>query len=253
MSLRVPALRADVSTPAACLGEVYKVNAWVGPAGTVSTLHFDPHQNVLCQVTTLHFDSHDNVLCQVVGDKYVRLYPPSCSARLLPGQGPLSNTSTLSLERCLRPDEAPVPADLPFREVVVRQGQGLVIPAKHWHYVRSLSPSFSVNFWMGARAVGGDGKDTDSVWVQISALDAITQAMRLRERADPDLATSDPKSKMIHYQVCNLDDIPENERFASLPLHLNQLFQFFDKKGKAAPEKFFSALGEGNQRPVSSF
>ena len=33
------------------------------------------------------------------------------------------------------------------REVVLREGQGLVIPAKHWHYVRSLTPSFSVNFW----------------------------------------------------------------------------------------------------------
>ena len=34
-----------------------------------------------------------------------------------------------------------------YEETVLLPGDMLYIPAKHWHYVRSLSPSFSVNFW----------------------------------------------------------------------------------------------------------
>ncbi len=33
------------------------------------------------------------------------------------------------------------------RETVLGPGDGLYIPARHWHYVRALSPSISVNFW----------------------------------------------------------------------------------------------------------
>ena len=33
-------------------GEVQSVNAWLGPAGTVTPLHHDPHHNLLAQVGT---------------------------------------------------------------------------------------------------------------------------------------------------------------------------------------------------------
>jgi len=58
-------LREDFSLPALCAvnaqsgGGVRHVNAWLGPAGTV---------------TPLHFDSYDNILTQVVGYKRIRLY-----------------------------------------------------------------------------------------------------------------------------------------------------------------------------------
>ena len=67
---QVPALRADIVTPDYCSlggGELQAVNAWLGPAGTVTPLHHDPHHNVLAQV---------------VGAKYVRLYAPSNGAAL---------------------------------------------------------------------------------------------------------------------------------------------------------------------------
>ncbi|EOD35903.1 hypothetical protein EMIHUDRAFT_252505 [Emiliania huxleyi CCMP1516] len=55
-----PRLRRDFEVPAACgvsRGTVQHTHAWLGPAGTV---------------TPLHFDSYDNIFSQVVGYKLVR-------------------------------------------------------------------------------------------------------------------------------------------------------------------------------------
>lgn len=50
---QVPELKQFVVTPDYCyVGEegVVEVNAWLGPEGTVSPTHQDPHHNFLCQV-----------------------------------------------------------------------------------------------------------------------------------------------------------------------------------------------------------
>ena len=67
--LQIPELREDIKVPDyCCLSEAdsgretaagdsgcgddsdVKINAWFGPAGTVSPLHFDPEHNLLAQV-----------------------------------------------------------------------------------------------------------------------------------------------------------------------------------------------------------
>lgn len=58
VDLQIPALAADIQTPEYTAlgvdeeegGGVQAVNAWFGPAGTVTPLHTDPHHNLLAQV-----------------------------------------------------------------------------------------------------------------------------------------------------------------------------------------------------------
>ncbi|XP_076000225.1 lysine-specific demethylase 8 isoform X2 [Genypterus blacodes] len=135
---QIPELKEDICIPDyCCLGEGgddddITVNAWFGPGGTVSPLHQDPQQNFLAQV---------------VGSKYVRLYSPEDTDKLYPHQSQLlHNTSQVEVEN---PDELRFPefAKAPYQECVLRPGDVLFIPVRHWHYVRSLELSFSVSFW----------------------------------------------------------------------------------------------------------
>jgi ribosomal protein L16 Arg81 hydroxylase len=58
----------------------------------------------------------------------------------------LNNTSSIDVEN---PDyeRFPLFKDVPYLEFILQPGDMLYMPSRHWHYVRSLSPSFSVNFW----------------------------------------------------------------------------------------------------------
>lgn len=156
---QIPSLRADISIPDFCytnppppatgtplaskspqpkLGEPL-LNAWFGPAGTVSPLHTDPYHNILCQV---------------VGKKYVRLYSPEESGHLYPKPADpfsgvdMSNTSEVDVEAVdENPKRFPLFKEARFVECVLEEGECLYVPVGWWHYVSSLSVSFSISFW----------------------------------------------------------------------------------------------------------
>lgn len=183
---QIPSLRADISIPDYCfcdpvphplphVKEVAKLedpllNAWFGPKGTISPLHTDPYHNVLAQV---------------VGYKYVRLFAPDQTEWLYPRKVDesgvdMSNTSEVDLDEAMglfaeiglgveRDDgqemsgeacgEASQTKRLNFKERfpgftsaeyvegILGPGDCLYLPPGWWHYVKSLSPSFSVSFW----------------------------------------------------------------------------------------------------------
>jgi hypothetical protein len=111
------------------------VNIWMGTGGTR---------------TPLHFDSYDNLLVQLVGAKYVRLYDRDATPNLYVSQdksyGLQGNMSNLD---CEREDftQHLLAKDCPYKEVLLLPGDSLYIPSRHWHYVRSLSTSITVNYW----------------------------------------------------------------------------------------------------------
>ncbi|KAF5027470.1 hypothetical protein F66182_431 [Fusarium sp. NRRL 66182] len=162
---QIPSLRNDICIPDFCWVDVPphpttpslnqppvdmpQLNAWFGPARTI---------------TPLHTDGYHNLLCQVVGTKYIRLYPPSATPWMRP-RAPehgvdMSNTSGLDVGVLEGWDERPedmsdedvtrMREDLEgveYWECILEPGDTLVIPIGWWHYVRSLSASFSVSFW----------------------------------------------------------------------------------------------------------
>ncbi|KAM0002192.1 putative [histone H3]-dimethyl-L-lysine(36) demethylase [Helianthus debilis subsp. tardiflorus] len=135
---QIQELRNDILTPDYCFAggtEMKSVNAWFGPAGTVTPLHHDPHHNILAQV---------------VGKKYVRLYPASLSEELYPhAESMLKNSSQVDLDN-FDPNEFPNFEDVEFMDCILEEGEMLYIPPKWWHYVRSLTTSLSVSFWWSA-------------------------------------------------------------------------------------------------------
>ncbi|XP_066954847.1 lysine-specific demethylase 8-like isoform X1 [Macrobrachium rosenbergii] len=131
---QVPELQEDLLIPDYChLGEhPPRLNAWIGPKGTVSPLHHDPDHNILVQV---------------VGYKYVRLYKEDQTEYLYPHPDPLlSNTSQVDVEGPEDPNQ-PLLKNAQFYDLIIGPEEAVYIPPRCWHYVRSLSTSFSVSFW----------------------------------------------------------------------------------------------------------
>ncbi len=131
---QIPELYQDVEQ-SPCGIEPTNVNAWIGTGGTR---------------TPLHFDSYDNMLIQLVGAKYVRLYDPKETGRLyVSSDKKYGLQGNMSEVDCELEDFAkhPLCKDAVYTEVILFPGDCLYIPSRHWHYVRSLSTSASVNYW----------------------------------------------------------------------------------------------------------
>lgn len=162
---QIPSLRSDIQIPDFCWADVPphpagpasdkptldapQLNAWFGPARTI---------------TPLHTDGYHNLLCQVVGAKYVRLYHPTATQAMRPRpveQGvDMSNTAEVDVGVVEGWDSPGEDVDegmlegmrrelegLEYWECILEAGDTLLIPMGWWHYVRSLSVSFSVSFW----------------------------------------------------------------------------------------------------------
>lgn len=171
---QLPSLRKDILTPDLChtnppphpvtpalsrpAPPIPLVNAWLGPAGTI---------------TPLHTDGYHNLLAQVVGAKYLRLYSPFDTEALCPREDgedgiDMRNTSTFDVGVIEGWDELPPGEDprdpieleefrgLRYWDCILEEGDVLYIPVGWWHYVRSLSVSFSVSFWWNGEENTGD-------------------------------------------------------------------------------------------------
>jgi lysine-specific demethylase 8 len=57
-----------------------------------------------------------------------------------------NNSSQIDLD-CVDHEQFPRLAAAPFMECELQAGEMLYIPPRWWHYVRSLTSSFSVSFW----------------------------------------------------------------------------------------------------------
>lgn len=94
---------------------------WLGPAGTV---------------TSLHHDTSNILFCQIRGRKRVRLIAPDEPALLKNTRGVYSR---LDPER---PD--PAWQTTQVHDLTLAPGEALFIPAGWWHHVRALDPSISL-------------------------------------------------------------------------------------------------------------
>lgn len=171
---QIPSLQSDISTPDYCYTtpppppptkpfnlhttsiqqpqphplDSPLLNAWLGPPGTKTPLHTDPYHNILCQV---------------VGYKYIRLYDPLWTKYLYPAGVDeagvdMGNTSLVDVKVWRRRREGedgdeeqkkkfPEFGKAKYQEAILGPGECLYIPLGWWHYVESVTASFSVSFW----------------------------------------------------------------------------------------------------------
>ena len=125
-----PEILEDIDLPNPVLelgeGKLYSTMLWIGPFGCVSPLHYDPL---------------DNLLMQFVGTKRVVMCAPNSSVRA-GYDGNQNNTSPINPEY-----DKNLPDNTSFLETTLHSGDGLFLPKKWYHYLRTLETSVSINTW----------------------------------------------------------------------------------------------------------
>eukprot|EP00003_Mantamonas_plastica_P016889 TRINITY_DN2825_c0_g2_i1.p1 TRINITY_DN2825_c0_g2~~TRINITY_DN2825_c0_g2_i1.p1 ORF type:complete len:282 (-),score=59.37 TRINITY_DN2825_c0_g2_i1:810-1655(-) len=127
---QIPELQQDIVIPDFCvLGSLEEpiVKMWIGPSGTVTPLHSDPY---------------DNLLCQVVGSKLVRLIS-AAETEFVYAEGNTSQVDMMDVDE----QRFPLFGKATCLDVVLKAGEMLFIPKGWWHFVESQSVSVSVSFW----------------------------------------------------------------------------------------------------------
>ena len=116
-----------------------QVNLWVGPGGNNTLLHYDPWHGLLIMLK---------------GRKRLALFGPRETTRMY-GYSPFNVVATFRnrvLDSRINPKDIP---DGEYRklgqatgyEAVLEEGQAILIPAGHWHYVESEGINVAVNFF----------------------------------------------------------------------------------------------------------
>ena len=141
---QIPAMQDSFTISPYCLGrirtETSAINAWLGTAGTKTAIHRDPYLNLLCQIA---------------GHKYVRIYDDAQTKYLYcddtdvlrAGNRNTFTRSPVDPESAADAREYPLTSHAEYLETILAPGDVLFMPKNHWHYVRSLTTSVSVNFW----------------------------------------------------------------------------------------------------------
>lgn len=180
---QIPSLTKDFDIPLYAGNEVGAVNAWFGTAGTVTRCHYDSYNNLLTQVfgykfVRLYAPSDSKNLYPIL--KQQQQPSPSDSGSVgssasKPGHGGLTggdepgsaasssstsassattaqgNISAVDVEEpadsAVNKAKYPLFANAKHVDCVLGPGDILLIPKGWWHYVRSITPSFSINFW----------------------------------------------------------------------------------------------------------
>lgn len=112
---------------------------WIGSKGTCSGLHSD---------------LKDNLFLQVHGFKTVYLVPFEDTPYVYPYVDNIVN-SRIDCENFI-PSEFPKFMRARVYKVTVSPGDMMFIPKGWWHYLRSCTPSISVNHWFGQPVHGRD-------------------------------------------------------------------------------------------------
>lgn len=118
------ALRRDLRLPESLRRARPRVLMWIGQAGN----HTRPHYDVL-----------HNLFIQVSGSKVFTVVSPRYIRRLSPSPAESSDAAVSALTA--------IPPSVPQRQIRVRPGDVLFLPAFWWHEVHTEEGGISVNCW----------------------------------------------------------------------------------------------------------
>lgn len=168
------ALWQDIVTMPRCLASfpLTHVNLWASKQACTSSLHYDPHNNMLCCVE---------------GQKQIRIVPPSFAPEIKAQKAfhDSANHAGADLWDILSwTSKGQKVVDLGEypQEFILNPGDALFIPAGWWHQVKSKQGTLAVNFWWTGefdQLLGSGGaSDEMSVYYLRRTAQALTEKRR---------------------------------------------------------------------------